>query len=540
MPAAAAARQQVVSSSRQTYVAARAAALGGDHARSARLFAALAEADPGDSAIVRRAVAEAISAGDTALALRLARKLPAGALGIDARLLLVAEALRGGHEAQALTLLSSESASDGEAGLDAIRPLITAWSQADRRDAAGALETLSQVPASGLIGPFVNEQRALLLLKLGRTADAEPFARRVIGTSGGREQRLRLAFADGFLAAGDRARALAMIEGMGTETGRARRRVVAGRPSGLAIDTTARAFSELLLGIAIDLNRINSRTLPISIAQVARFAAPDNASAAVLLGVLLENQGRLDEALAAFRSVPAANGLAAQARDAESRALLDADRSDEALRLAWAVAQSPDADVSDFARLGDVFSNTKRYGEAADAYGQALARTEAAQPQQRWPMMLLRASALESAGRWRESRDALEAALALSPEQPLILNFLGYAKLERGEDLDGAEAMIRKASQIAPDDASITDSLGWAQFKRGRHDEAIETLQRAALTDPGQAEIHEHLGDALFTVGRKFEARFAWAAAMVTAEDEVATRVKAKLEGGLTAASAAP
>ena len=56
----------------------------------------------------------------------------------------------------------------------------------------------------------------------------------------------------------------------------------------------------------------------------------------------------------------------------------------------------------------------------------------------------------------------------LAPDQPLLLNFLGYAKLERGEDIDAAEAMIRKASELAPDDASITDSLGWAQFKRGK------------------------------------------------------------------------
>jgi Flp pilus assembly protein TadD len=112
--------------------------------------------------------------------------------------------------------------------------------------------------------------------------------------------------------------------------------------------------------------------------------------------------------------------------------------------------------------------------------------------------------------------------------------------LERGEDMDAAEAMIRKASQLAPDDASITDSLGWAQFKRGKVEDAIQTLQRAAEKDPDQAEIQEHLGDALYTSGRRFEARFAWHAALVTAEDKVADRVKAKLASGLNPADAAP
>ena len=100
--------------------------------------------------------------------------------------------------------------------------------------------------------------------------------------------------------------------------------------------------------------------------------------------------------------------------------------------------------------------------------------------------------------------------------------------------------MIRKASELSPDDASITDSLGWAQFKRGKVDEAITTLQRAAQKDPDQAEIQEHLGDALYKSGRRFEARFAWHAALVTAEDKVAQRVKAKLASGLTTANAAP
>jgi Flp pilus assembly protein TadD len=157
-----------------------------------------------------------------------------------------------------------------------------------------------------------------------------------------------------------------------------------------------------------------------------------------------------------------------------------------------------------------------------------------------WQLLLLQASALEEINRWPEAKQALQKALAIAPDQPLLLNFLGYAKLERGEDLDSAEAMIRKASELAPDDASITDSLGWAEFKRGKVDQAIATLQQAAEKDPDQAEIQEHLGDALYKNGRRMEARFAWNAALVTADNDVAARVKAKLSSGLTSANAAP
>ena len=83
-------------------------------------------------------------------------------------------------------------------------------------------------------------------------------------------------------------------------------------------------------------------------------------------------------------------------------------------------------------------------------------------------MLLLQAGALEESKRWPEARAALQQGLAIAPDEPMLLNFIGYAKLERGEDVDSAEAMIRKASALAPDDASITDLFGWAQFKRGK------------------------------------------------------------------------
>ena len=112
--------------------------------------------------------------------------------------------------------------------------------------------------------------------------------------------------------------------------------------------------------------------------------------------------------------------------------------------------------------------------------------------------------------------------------------------MARGLSHAEAERLIRDAHARAPDNNAITDSLGWALFKRGRLPEAIETLGKAAAGDPAQSEIHEHLGDALFTAGRRMEARFAWRAALVTAEGKDATRLQAKLDTGLTPATAAP
>jgi Flp pilus assembly protein TadD len=280
---------------------------------------------------------------------------------------------------------------------------------------------------------------------------------------------------------------------------------------------------------------------PIGLVQVARYLNPQDRATTALLALLLSGQDRTAEALALLRSVPADDPLISELRDVQTRILTDAKRYGEAYQVAASAAAAPGADMSDYSRLGDVLHAMKRNDAAADAYGRAIALGQAQHLQgDLWSLLLLRASALEDAGRWPDAKAALQQALALQPDQPTLLNFMGYAQLEHHENLDSAEAMIRKASELAPDDGSITDSLGWAQYKRGKVDEAIATLQKAAEKDPEQAEIQEHLGDALYKSGRRYEARYAWSAALVTAEDDIAARVKAKLASGLNPANAAP
>jgi tetratricopeptide (TPR) repeat protein len=520
------------------YLQARAASLTGDHARSAVLLTILAQAQPSQIDLGRKAVTEAISAGNMPLALQQARLIPAPSLSSEARLLLAADELRRNRPERALPWLAAKGDS---MPLEFLSPLVAAWSSVSRGDMNAALKTIDEMPAGGLLGPLRPEQRAFILLKFKRTAEAEPFAQRALATAGAREARLRLAFAEGFLAAGDQARALAMIDGLGTESEAARQRIQARKSSGQAIDSGAKALSEVLTGFAADVARMDRGPPPIGLVQVARYANPQNSGAAVLLALLLDGDDQPDQALAVLQTVRPDDSLIAQVRDIQVRILVDEKRLDEAYQLAWARSSLADATIGDFSRLGEVYQRLKRYPESADAYGRAVTMAKAqGLKDELWPLLLLQASALEQAKRWPEARTALQEGLAIAPQQPLLLNFLGYARLERGEDVDAAEAMIRKASELAPDDASITDSLGWAQFKRGKTADAITTLQRAAEKDPDQAEIQEHLGDALFTSGRRYEARFAWAASMVTAEDEISARVKRKLAAGLTPTNAAP
>lgn len=521
-----------------TYVEARAAEMTGDESRSARLFAMMAAADPADRTIARRAIATAIQSGQAELAVSLAKGLSPDELPVDARLMLAADSLRRGKDKEAVEALERGSTSTE---VELFAPLVKAWERTARGKEEG-VELLSQMSPASPLAPIANEQKAAMLFALGKADEALPVAQKVLvqNGGGGRNTRLRLAYADSLARLNRRDDALAMLQGDDEALVAARGRLEGRKPLSMAIETPAAGFAEMLVALAIDLSRDDNKALPIALTQVARHANPGNSEAAILLALLLDADGRSDDALQLLGAVPADDLLAGEALDVEARILGDKGQLERALERAQAATRRANAGPHDYARLGNVLGDMDRHVEAAAAYGEAISRTGRGANAELWTLHLLRAASLEQADRWPEAKSELETALKLEPDNALLLNFLGYGKLERGEDLDMAEAMIRKASALRPDDASITDSLGWALFKRGRLAEAIETLSRAAAGDPSQAEIHEHLGDALYTAGRRIEARFSWQAALVTAEDRVKARIERKMEVGLTPATAAP
>ena len=534
MPLAPVAANEVIGvSSQKVFVEARTADAVGDQARAARLFAALAEREPGNRDVARRAVSTAIEAGETALALSVARRMAPTDLGLDGRLLIVADLLARGRANEALGVIN-ERTSDADGGF--LVPVLRGWAeQAAGIDGSARLAT---IPANSMLAPFAAEQRVAMLLSARRVAEALPLIDTALEVGGRRAVRLRLAFAAALARAGERERARALLVGEDA----ALKALDLGRPQrGIAIDSPAAGISELLSGIAIGLARGEDRALPLSLVQIARHAAPDNSETHLLGALLLEQRGRGPAALAALARIPAGDPFAEDALDASARLLLAEKRGDEALAMAQRNANRRDASAADYARLGNVLDELGRPAEAAAAFARGGALADAAGTPDRWTYRLLGAAQLDKLKRWPEARAQLELGLKAFPEEPLLLNYLGYNSVERGENLDAAEAMIRRALALRPDDASITDSLGWALYKRGRLPEAIETLEKASIADPAQSEINEHLGDALFQSGRRFEARFAWRAALVTAEEPAErSRIEAKITAGLTGATAAP
>ncbi|MBT4908349.1 MAG: tetratricopeptide repeat protein, partial [Rhodospirillaceae bacterium] len=178
---------------------------------------------------------------------------------------------------------------------------------------------------------------------------------------------------------------------------------------------------------------------------------------------------------------------------------------------------------------------TERYAEAVVAYDAAVARTGALVPRH-WFLLYSRGVSLERTKEWARAEADFLQALELSPDQPLVLNYLGYSWLEQGMHLERAQAMIEKAVSLRPNDGYIVDSLGWAFYRLGDYDRAVRQLERAVELMPNDPVINDHLGDALRQAGRRLEARFQWTRSIeLGAEEEAAAIIRRKLSRGLQA-----
>ena len=186
--------------------------------------------------------------------------------------------------------------------------------------------------------------------------------------------------------------------------------------------------------------------------------------------------------------------------------------------------------------LADMLSANRLDAEAEAAYHGLIKQGEVANwsPAETWPLYFGRGGARERLGRWPEALADLRLAREAAPNQPNVLNYLGYAMANRGENIDEALVILRKAMRLRPRSGAILDSYGWALFKSGRHEEAATMLERAASLAPNLAEVADHLGDVYWRTGRQEEARLEWRRALsLTPTEDQTKALQIKLSDGL-------
>lgn len=519
------------------YARARAADSLGAAERAALDYSLALASAPGNQMFASRALSQAVLAGDLPLAVKAARVLETGTVvAPDVRFVLLVEAVRGGDWRRANVQIASI---ERDEVFSFMAPVMRAWAAFGARS-GDPLRPLSTALSDPLALSYIAEHRPLLLLAMGREKDGLEALDKLIETNNGRAYRVQLAAAARLARGSDRQRTLDLLKGDAEPLVDARQRLQQGRPLAGGIDTAPEGLAEFLLAMAIDLRRQDVTALALSFARLSTFLAPEDAEGWLVVGSLLAAQNQKGAALAALDHIGRSDPLADAAADARIRLLSASGDSALALKQAEKAARDKAAGESDWIRLGDLYDELGRHQEAADAYTHARSARRDGSTTPEWTLWLLRGGSLLRAGNWRDAKASLEAAYKLAPDQPVVLNYLGYAQLERRENMIEAEKLIRTANRLDPDSPQITDSLGWARYLQGDLAKAIELLEAAVRSEPTDPAINEHLGDAYFSAGRRYEARYAWSAALVSAERKDAERLRTKLEVGLAPELAAP
>jgi tetratricopeptide (TPR) repeat protein len=494
--------------------------------------------DPTRMEIARRSYIQGLESGDRQLALRSAKLLEAAAaLPRDGTLLLIGEALTAKNWVGARGLIDRMVE---EGNFAFLAPIIRSWiSLGQGTYAPPVIDGKDRFASLGL--RYSDEHTAFQALARNDLATAAPVIRRALAVRGSDGAALRLAFAGQLAARGAKAEALTFLPVGSANFALARADIEKskGRKTVGAAVTPAQGFARLLSRLAVDVSSDSSSSiLGLRLARIATFADPGGAEthmvAARLLTANAHPGGAADEAA----KVPVDGWYGALAQAELIDALASANDIDAALMLARAQAMEPGAEPERHVRLGRLLAQKQDFDGAAMAFRMAQAGYDP--DQLPWTLLLFEGSALEQAKKWDDARAVLERAAKMAPNEPTILNYLGYAQIERRQNVAAALELLKKASALKPKDASITDSLGWAQFVTGDVDAAVPVLERAAAAAPTDSTINEHLGDALWVAGRRYEARYAWAAASVFAEGDVAARLEAKRKVGMKPEYAAP
>lgn len=513
-----------------SYVQARIADADGNGPQAVRAYATALSAEPGNTMVALRALRTAVESGNQAVAVAAAETLEAAdALPPDAALLLIGSRLQRGDVAGAVAL--TDRLDKGQQ-LQFLMPILRSW-VALAAKAPNPTAALDAPSSGGGLGPAASlEQRAFIDLLSGKSVEGIALVRSA-PRGDGRSIITRLTAAATLQKLGNTTDALNLLVGADPNIVAAHEMVVANRPLSGAIDTPIKGLAYFYARIANDLARDGTAELAMTLGRYARFMDPTSPFVAFAEAQAMAAADMDAAALAALESAPLEGPYANVAAENRITLLQRLKRNDEAIQLALDVVKGSTR-ANDFVRLGDIYAEQAQYTEAAKAYAQALdARDQRGAPE-RWGVLMLQGSALAKAGDWPAAEAALRTALNLAPNQPMILNYLGYSLLERRENIAEAKEMLSRASSLKPDDAAITDSLGWAYYLTQDYDRAVATLERAVLADPLEPNIGEHMGDAYWRAGRRVEARYSWRAALLTAEDDALPRLREKVDFGLT------
>ena len=495
------------------------------------------KSDPDNQDLLERAFSSVVADGQYDDAVRLAKRLEnSGSTRGIARLILLTDDIRQKRFSEALARTDSPV----DAGFGALTmPLIRAWIIAGEGRTEDAINELHALDKNHALDPFQASNSALIYDYGGENDKAAAAYEKIIGGDTGVQLSDVLSYVYFLARTGERSRAKTLLE---TYTKKFDDNPVlvdtlakfnAGKLPDRLVATPADGAALVLFTIASSLALGESSGPAAIYLRIATFLKPDFWDARLLLGDLLQRQNRLDTALQEYQAIADDSPLKWNAELRTAFILNQTNRSDEAVELLKTLVMARPSDLDALTGLADMLREQERYTEARTYYDRAI-KTLHPETTDNWTLYYARGVTYERDKMWPQAEKDLLHALELKPDQPYVLNYLGYSWIEQGRNLDRAASMITHAAELLPDDGYIVDSVGWLKFRRGDYEGAIEQLERAVLLHPEDPTINDHLGDAYWMANRRLEARFQWRHALAMKPDSALTAtVQEKLKSGL-------
>jgi tetratricopeptide (TPR) repeat protein len=498
------------------YLAARIAESEHDTLAASTFFRESLRADPQNTDLIQRAFVAALANGDMQESFALGQKVLAhDPRNSSARLALGVRDLKLKSYVAARNELSG-SVAGRQRDLTAV--LLTAWSQVGSGDIKKALALVDSLnePSFAVFRDF---HAGLMLQAAGRTEEA---GKRLAAAYAGDKSTLRLvdAYARNLSMQGKPDEAKAVYEAFNHVQPRqpmalaALADLAAGKTLAPMVKDVNGGAAEVLYGLgAYGLGAAGSRQgdeiAAMVFLRLALVLEPEHVLALDTLGEAYSRLRQYEAAIEVYDQIPDTSPMRVNA-DIHIGLLLDAlGKPEEALKRLQTIIDEHPQNVEALSAIADLQRARKNFAASADAYTRVLALTSPSEKTQ-WAIYYFRGVDYERSKQWDKAEADFKKALDLYPEQPLVLNYLGYSWVDQGLHLDEAFKMLRRAVELQPEDGYIVDSLAWAHFKLGHYDEAVTLLERAIELKPGDPVINDHLGDAYWRVGRKLDANFQW------------------------------
>tara|TARA_R110002095_G_scaffold45950_2_gene41194 strand:+ start:505 stop:2196 length:1692 start_codon:yes stop_codon:yes gene_type:complete len=524
------------------FLAARHAGVNRDARGAADYYAEALRRMPGDTILTDRAFITAILAGEMERAVPLA--VASQASGDPSRLAglyVTVDQIHARRYVQALDTL--HNAPDYGPFNAFLAQIWTQWALLGSGAVDEALAGAEGLAAPGFLAPFIPIHRAMLFDAAGRVVDADgayqaavfgsPFPRMTTELYGNFLERQRRP---------DEALELyqAYLEGnpLDSSISLAAERARAGRPApprpGIAQFAARSAF-----GPAASLAAQADMDLAVVYLRMLQRLDPVDASIRVMLGETLQRISLPELALAEYAAVPA--GAFKTSAEIDRIWLMARLGNVEPATLSARALVQETGDTEARLILADLLRVQSQCEEAAELYRGVITDRHAAGQPDDWRHYYFRAACLYSNEDWSVAETAYLEALEVAPNEPQILNDLGYLWIDHGVNISRAFEMVSRAAELEPEQGNIVDSLGWAHYRLGQYDAAVSELERAAALDPGNATINYHLGDAYWQVGRRLEAGFQWRRTLDLEPDETEREgIALRLQSGVPAAESIP